>query len=1151
MTESQQLNPLTIGLSGVNLIEANAGTGKTYSIASLYLRLIATTDMRVDQVLVVSFTEAATAELQERIRARLIELQDQLQSEQLPEAASAFIEEVGGDSDTVLRRVRNAIRMFDQAAIHTIHGFCQQLLADMAFEAGIGFEVQLVTEDWVLRREITERFWREATASATPTWLDYLDMSRFRPRELTRTFATYFTRPEVELLVPDAVDPQQVAALERQFCQALAQFRRLWPAAHAEVAALLQQGKVKYRDASIRCADQLLTEHVQPLRLITGKNQAGFRRLFSKKAPRQNAAMQCAEVLSHAGQQLEQAYSKRLAHLLHELVEFGRDQLLVCKRARRVRHYDDLLNDVYRSLQGPHAQLLLDAVGAQFSAALIDEFQDTDPIQFRIFDRLFAGQGLPVFYVGDPKQAIYSFRNADVYAYLEAREHAGEVFRLTTNRRSVPAIVDGVNRMFSRAPNPFLVNGIDYTPSTACLPASNLTAAPLSPVEWWTIAPGPDDKPLSVGEARQRAAESVATAIVTMLNPPAGSGPVIDASRIAVLVRTHEEGNHVREALARRGVACVQRGNQKVYRTPEARELGLVLAAIINSSSQPTVRAALSTYMLGWAASQLLQLNEDEERWQRVLEQMAGLRDTWMRQGFGRMHRLLMDWFDIEQRLLSLPDGPRRLTNHLHLAEILQAEAARRGNTPDELLAWLRLLGETYDGNDETSLLRLESDENLVQIQTIHNAKGLQYAAVFAPFLWSGNVTRAGYPVFHKGNQVKLDLGTDQLKEHQRSQQRETRAEQIRLSYVALTRAEQVSVAAWGAVSKVADSAIAWLLHSRAKDTIDTLTERVKSLDYGQLIAPLHDLGATVTELPKASPVTLTAPRTERELRARRLGRPLPPAKRVSSFSALVQDPVEQPRDYDAYQPIAAEPGPAVGIAAFPRGARAGRCIHALFENIDFDADPDSIHSVAETVLARHGYPASHAATLTTMARDVVSTPLSGFCLEQVSRRNRVDEMEFYFPTDGLDAAAFCTALEGNINDVSGMAARMLKFDVADGFLHGFIDLVVEHGQRFYIIDYKSNWLGNDVSAYHQQALVTEIARHHYYLQYLIYTVAVHRYLRKRLPGYDYDLHFGGVAYLFVRGMQRDGGATGVFRDRPDYELVAKLERVLGVVDSS
>ncbi|NND61194.1 MAG: exodeoxyribonuclease V subunit beta [Gammaproteobacteria bacterium] len=1147
MTTPADFDPLTIQLGNPTLVEANAGTGKTYSIVTLFVRLIATGVAQVDEVLVVSFTDAATAELQQRVRSRLAELRVALAQKELQGEAAAVVAECDGDLVRVQRHVDNALQAFDQASIQTIHAFCQRLLDDLAFEIGTGFDIEMLTEDHELRREVVEDFWRSATADGSGRWLGFLAKEGFVPEKLTKKFADYFTSPRTRLLSVNDVVMADIARAEQRYEAALKAFRAGWANYEGNADEQLKAGvsNASSRKAVLKRAREIGDGLKDPLKVLADKD---FFARLAEHASEPVGAM--ARALIDSASTMEELHRSKLVHLRAELIRYGRKALRERKTELGVRHFDDLLNDLDQALQSDHADLVMGAVRQRYKVALVDEFQDTDPVQFAIFDKLFVQQKLPIFFVGDPKQSIYGFRSADVYAYLDARETVGTPQRLTTNRRSRPTIVESVNALFGRHSNAFLTEGIAFSPSKPHESDEGVPGVGLSASTWWTVAV--DDKTrLSKQEYNDLVANATASEIVKLLS----LDQPVDAGDIAILVRSHKQGQLLRDALAARGVACVNLGDQQVFESQEAHDVEIVLNGIVNDSNVKAVRAALSTVMLGWDAARLVQLDEDDTRWQAILDRFAALRESWARHSFGRAFQQMNEIFAVEQRLLSLRYGHRSLTNHLHLGELLQAQAASRSASPLELLDWLRQK-RRYAGRDDAGKLRLETDRSLVKIQTIHYAKGLQHRFVFCPFM----AVRGGYKEkeiarFHDGKTRCLDLGTDALDTHRQQAEKEELAEDIRLAYVALTRAKSYSVAAWGAVSGSEHSAVAWLLHGGEDCEHNDVATRVKSMPGSDMIAPLQQLASTdVVALPASSANSAPANADAAAgLAARQLKQPVPRARRVSSFSALVHAATDQTRDYDALsggRDLVADAAGLSGIAAFPKGARAGRCIHSLFEHSAFDASLETLAATAATELQRHGFSTEQAPLLAKMVHDVARTPIddrNNLRLVDISRDQRIDEMEFYFPTAGLDASALRSVLESRRwPDPIAQRIALLDFEVAHGFFHGFIDLVVEYEARFYVIDYKSNWLGAGRQAYGRDELAQEMARHDYYLQYLVYSVAVHLHLQQTVPGYDFKQHFGGVAYLFVRGMHPDNGNDlGVYLDKPGLELVAALTELL------
>jgi exodeoxyribonuclease V beta subunit len=703
----------------------------------------------------------------------------------------------------------------------------------------------------------------------------------------------------------------------------------------------------------------------------------------------------------------------------------------------------------------------------------------------------------------------------------------------------------------------------------------------------WFLGRDADGKPVGKVKARERIARATAAEVAQLLNLAAqgqahiGSRP-LDGGDIAVLVRTHREGRLVRDALMRLGIASVQQGQDNVFASHEAGELERVLMAIAEPALEAWVSSALATDMLGVPGEALYALREDEQAWEARLETFQDYHRLWRERGFIVMFRALLKREHVALRLLGYRDGERRLTNLLHLSELCQTAANRQRLSIAGLLKWFCEHRQGTDAEDEEVLLRLESDEHLVKIVTMHKSKGLEYPIVFCPFLWDGRLRseKAAAFTFHdaaEGYQAVLELGSDphNMRAHAC---REELAEGLRLAYVALTRAKYRCYLVWGAINEANTSPLAWLLHAPdvlprdltgdlAGDlTGDLIGDPITALAEHLSARPDHDLrqdlerlahgadGAIrVLPLPADEAVPYSPPSPAREaLSARQLRQPVPPGWRIASFSLLARGHSPELPDHDADSTGTALAAVS-DILAFPRGPRAGRCLHAVFERLDFSrATRTDYEALADKVLREHGFGNEWVTAVSDMVERVLACPLDAtgrLHLADISADRRLTELEFYYPIAHLDPRGLRGLLRRHGRSLPAPwreSIETLTFAPTQGFMKGFIDLVFEHGGRYYLVDYKSNWLGPERTAYRTERLAEVMVQEGYPLQYLIYTVALHRHLRLRLRGYRYDTHFGGVFYLFLRGMDPAlGPDIGIYRDSPPAALIDALDRYL------
>jgi exodeoxyribonuclease V beta subunit len=1142
-------SPFEVALTDTRLLEAGAGTGKTWTITALVLRLLLEQELEIGQILVVTYTRAATGELRGRIRARLSEA---LAACIAGESADAYLQALITRVDTqqAQLRLRLAIESFDEAAIFTIHGFCQRALAETAFAAGYAFEHELIADQGEMLAAIARDAWRKAMAGATAHWAGWLIKRFGGPEGLATRVKNHVGRIDAQLVAPAE---NQRAVAEDAFAVAYAQARVLWQSAGVDVRAWIETARLNQRTfAPAKLATHLaLLEHCFTVAdpqfpLPEAVAFFGLEKIeaaYTKASPSATHPFFAAvDALLQAAVHLEVAFELASRRLLHDFLGVARDELSARKRHAGQQSYDDLLADLARALQGPGGASLAQSLRQRYRAALVDEFQDTDPLQLAIFSGIFGEADHPLVFVGDPKQAIYGFRGADIFAYLAARRQADTGYALLENRRSDPALLAAVNCLFER-PHPFLLDGLTFEPA---IPAQMTrqecriddAAAPLT---LWTMMQPAGTKSFTKDSALDMAAAAVASDIARLLALAADGraclGPrALGGGDIAVLVRKHHQGEAVRSALARRGIASVSMGGGSVWQSDEAIEVERLLLAVAAPTRAGLVRAALATVLLGADAAQLLSWSSDEPAWS---ERQGCFHDDLLlfrERGFMAMWRRLLRRENVVARVLAQPDGERRLTNYRHLAELLQA-AEHAGTLDIEALA--RYLVRAREGAEaEENQLRLESDAQLVRIVTIHAAKGLQYPIVYCPFLWHGpEADSQRWPVLAhlradreedaggEAGHACLDFGSPQIDELRGQADREDVAEELRLAYVALTRAEHRCIVTWGKVNNCARSPLAWLLFGPRAGEDFAFAEWLTKLDEAALFGKLQLLAAglkgalSVVPVPEANVTMPALPvPVAPALAPRPFNAAIPAPWRVSSFSALAArlDDDEAP-DRDAIATniphSAVPPAPTFSsgftrLFDFPRGTRAGSCLHALLERVDFQGRIP-VEPLATAVLDEFGYPQEWQSVLTRMVADVVATPLDGdgLCLAQLARDVRLIELEFTFP-------------------LASAAGRA-------GYMKGFIDLVFRHAGRWYIVDYKSNWLGDRAEDYAPAQLAVAMHAHRYDLQLRIYAAALKRALALREPDLDWAEAFGGVFYLFLRGMGPSSTA-GVYFALPD-----------------
>ncbi|QQL38203.1 exodeoxyribonuclease V subunit beta [Klebsiella pneumoniae] len=1168
MTDTaESLDPLRLPLIGERLIEASAGTGKTFTIAALYLRLLLGLGgeaaypraISVEELLVVTFTEAATEELRGRIRSNIHELRIAcLRGESDNPLYSALLAEIA-DKDDAAKTLLLAERQMDEAAVFTIHGFCQRMLSLNAFESGMLFEQQLIEDESRLRYQACADFWRRHCYPLTRDIAAVIHDVWKGPRDLLKSLDRWLQGEAPQLKSPPAPN-ETLAERHQQIIARIDSLKQQWREQVGEIEGVLENSGLDRRKFNrgnqgkwMEKVNAWAQEETLSYQLPDALEK--FAQSFLLERTKAGGEPPVHPLFSAVESLLASSLTLTDLVLARAMVEI-RDAVAREKRRRGELGFDDMLSRLDEALRGDSGETLASAIRQRFPVAMIDEFQDTDPQQYRIFRRIWRRQPeTALLLIGDPKQAIYAFRGADIFTYMKARGDVAAHYTLDTNWRSSPGMVGSVNRLFSLSDNPFMFHEIPFLPVKAAAKNKGLRftvdAADVPAMNVWLM---PGDT-VGSGDYQTFMAQLCATQIRDWLS--AGqrgrallwrgetSRPV-QASDITVLVRNRLEAAQVREALQTLGIPSVYLSNRdSVLETLEAQELLWLLQAVLAPERENTLRSALATSMFGLTALDIENLNQDEQAWDALVEEFSEYRQIWRQRGVMPMLRALMTARHIAENLLATRGGERRLTDILHISELLQ-EAASQLESEHALVRWLAQHIAEPDSNAASQQMRLESDKHLVQIVTIHKSKGLEYPLVWLPFI--ARFRKQDQAFYHDRETFAavLDLGQDEASLELAEAER--LAEDLRLLYVALTRA------VWHCSLGVAP------LSSRKSGNSDfhlsalgRLLQAGEAMDAAGLAARLADFchGDIALQIPGELDLTpwqapaATIPR----LSARELQRRIADDWRVTSYSGLQQHGFSGgqdllPRlDVDAAGVGEVVEEPQLTPHQFPRGAAPGTFLHSLFEELDF-TQPVPEGWMAEK-LQLSGFDAQWAPVLTDWLGGVLKTRLPGpdIALNQLAARDKQVEMAFYLPIAQLLTAERLDALIRQYDPLSADTPP-LDFRQVRGMLKGFIDLVFRHEGRYYLLDYKSNWLGEDREAYTRPAMEQAMRAHRYDLQYQLYSLALHRYLRHRLADYDYDRHFGGVIYLFLRGMDGQEGGQGIFTTRPVRPLIDGLDQL-------
>ena len=1244
----QNLDAATIPLSGKHLIEASAGTGKTYNITRIYLRLLLERELTVEQILLMTFTKDATQELRGRIdsfiRLALSDWHSLCEEDSYFAVLDTRIEKT--KREFLLKR---ALLFLDEAAIFTIHGFCQRVLNQYAFTSGLPFNANMAANSTEITLQVCQDWYRSLAKSDGDSFM-LLASFWATPESFISSFSKAIGHTSTLSVVDVGSIEAEFMTLVRQAQQHLSANSDLFENALILVKKGAEQEKRRSELSQLQSwLESIINKELSLMDVGQGKVKMPDGFFDGKRYARSSYKAELLEAFAPVKEVKEQV--KKIANNINKAKAYAivksaiysiRQQVIEQKQALNLLDFDDLINTLANCLSSgdesssnESSNQLAKQLLAQYPVALIDEFQDTDPKQFGILQAIYYGNSAVkanagLFLIGDPKQAIYGFRGGDIFAYLNARSGCDYHWLMDTNWRSTPEMITGYNQLFSNSGNvqhseviekpqgeSVFGFGIPYLPVLAGKKSSN---ASQENAESGQVLSDSDkalqfihftddnseseqqDGKVSQG-SRPMLANWCANEIVTLLTSNEHSAKPKD---IAILVRDGAEARDIKHALEQAGLDSVFLSDRaNLFHSEQAKQLLCLLKGVLLPENERLFVAALSCGLLGFDAQKLHQLQQDELAYQTMKFAFVDYRSQWQRQGFITMAiNLMHNFLDVPER-----NKDRCLTNILHLYEILQAASVRLSQG-QELLHWFEQQCHA-ESNDVEAELRLESDGDLIRLITQHGSKGMEYPYVFIPFacrhkdpLKFGNKS-VSYLEYHD-KQDDLCLSLDGSKEAKQAMSNEAYAESIRLLYVAITRAERRCYVLCCAFDGYHLSPLGKTLQLQEQDSIikglqvlKANAEHAIGIRQVSLDCCLDDdIGQTLKQLKNNSPESVNTAVSQFNGTIER-------DWWLSSFTALSRNirhaGVSNPdRDTDntrtqlaavSITQLSSDELPILNNAEqicfkLAKGAHTGNLLHDILEETDFTA-PNWQESIEKPLLV-YGELTSGGVNgtdntsfteddLIVWLEEVLSAPFimsanvrnstdnneQDACLADITSNKTLRESEFYFPMQGKGTNALAKLLtdhrnsaqrnvnsrESNISTSSSTntSTLTLKYPVMlpshkklIGMMHGFIDLIFEYQGKYYLCDYKSSHLGDSFQDYQFDALLDNVEKNYYDLQYLIYSLALHRYLKQTLKDYDVSKHFGGVYYLYLRGMTTEPehkGAGVYYRKITEQEI--------------
>ena len=1135
-TKSQPFDPLIVPLKGSNLIEASAGTGKTYSIAILVLRLILEEKISIKEILMVTFTKAAVSELEERIRkfvrsAYRCAQGEIIEDEIIYNLIKKSISDIGIDKTSDL--LKEAIVYLDETSVMTIHSFCQQTLTSFAFETNQLFGADLLQDTSSILEEQVKKFWRKNITIIQPELLALLIENNLSRQSISKVvnqhlqgkrFFKYDSKSEYTFCEEDHLkflDEINVVKKEAD---------KLWESLIQSLidnSDALKEKSSKNRYAK-KGALQLIDEPEKFLNFILDKRakSAYIVELYDD-------ILQGCDVCEEAKNKIQNVITNCLNQIYCVAIKEIESGVKNYKLSSNQMSFDDLIVNLHSAIAERDNPALVAALQQQYKAVFIDEFQDTDKLQYEIFQKAF-GKNTILFYIGDPKQSIYAWRKADIFTYFRACNDVDNLYEMNVNYRSTKDFIDAMNQFFLPNENFDTFNFENEEKGEGREKAKHhkieytVVESPKNNTKGQLTFGGERVIPISINTQsnKTKIATEVAMQVADLLSNEGFkiNDRKITPSDIGILVRSKYDGNTIKNALSVYGIPSVTITDAKVLQSNEANELLYVLQAIMENTSANINRALLTSFT-GYNTGDVLSVDSE-----KTALLFKNYKNDWEENGIYTALKTFINDFSMYKNLLerNTENGERIITNLYQLIELLFKTQSIKNLSPLELIDWLKRGIEKDDAEGDELEQRIDTDEEAVRIVTIHSSKGLQYPIVLAPSL--DLLTKSKHEeCFFRDEETSEYISAlkGQLDEKQTEvYTRQIEQENRRLIYVAITRAIYKCFIYKNTNSRepfnYANSSLSFFTKECAESSLITLTNpefNPEILQYSPGNGPAiqHLKPTVIFDLLQKNwnrmSYTMLASHLERPSR-----RPFRGSK-------------------DAYDNFI--------FNQLTRGNISGNLLHFIFENLNF-SDDSKWAVIIERAIKRFapGQKEVYEMYLPEIVAHVLNADMQtgndNFNLANINFEKRLHELEFDFPVSLFNPSLLSEFTDENIS------INIKSFGEMEGMMNGKIDLLFENENKYYVLDWKSTYLGDTLKDYGAQSLALAMNENNYHLQYLIYTVAVKKYLESRLPAFDYEKDFGGVFYCFVRGMRHESN-NGVFWSKPALAVIEKMEAMFNV----
>ncbi len=1136
----------TVELQNSNLIEASAGTGKTFSIALLLIRLIVEKGIPIEKILMVTFTKAAVAELELRVRSFVRSaLQNVITRNFAPQddpVSIILLNAVATNGNNlVIERLKTATLFLDELAVMTIHSFCQKTLSEYSFETNQTFGAENMSPDEFseLTEDFFNQFWRKYITTLDLELLKEL-IGKGLSRETLLKQVQSIIRGQKTIGIEFQADSFDFTSTKSVIDEIIV-LKSNVQTIQEEIILELTKNKPKYlqsislNKSAVANFEQLYLDDA--IEGLVQKIKEKSDNVFCKKIFNETI-LPLLEQKAVA----ETEFSNRLILIISQIGEIAAAEVNKnIKDAKKVKGFitfDDMIELLHEAVVLKYNPTLKEALRDKYQAVFIDEFQDTDKLQYGIFNTLF-GDNHTLFYIGDPKQSIYGFRKADINTYLKASQEVDNLYRMNTNFRSNAVFIESMNCFFKPTPE-FDTFALGTPPPFEYISVNS----PANNQKGYLMKNGITTKTLSISTHQQKKGlyKGVVSTVIQLLNKDIykirehETTREVKPSDIGIVVRTNNEGRAIKEWLSKFRIPAITVDDSKLLSSDEAKELCYILEAV-NTIEQGAINKALLTKIAGYSIDQLLVLNEEE-----ILARFRQYQDDWKEKGVFVMLKEFISDHELSSRLLrvEIDNGERLVSNILQLIEIINNVEVKKQLDKKELIQWLKkgIEGNLNEGDEFEQ--RIESDADAIKIVTIHKCKGLEYNIVLAPSLdllpSSPNHTTISFrnpdDSFYYNIDKKLASEAEITWASEQAEQ-----ENRRLLYVAITRARMqcfiyANVGKYYVGSCLRKFITA--LNVPTNDEIEMDAEHwekwvPKEIDYS--FRYFSEANKVATNYATISTQTLPL---------------LHPNWRKTSYSGL--NPEHTATIYPNNTVVLDDEYEKFAFRDLKKGAHTGNLLHYIFENLNFNNTQywdSTINKALNRVFAiNNDNYVTHINQLLTHVTEV-SLPMNAlhptnkaFSLKELTNQNKLNELEFDFPLKPFNTDKLVSL------STEAIPFQSRSFTEIEGIMNGKMDLFFLMNDKYYILDWKSNYLGDTLEDYNEEKVAAAMGINNYHLQYHLYTVSAKKYLNHCIKDFDYERDFGGVIYVFLRGVRVDS-KSGLFLHRPTKEIIEKFEGIM------